>query len=501
MNSTPAVIKPPVGAIAAGIVLSIVILLLWGLQLATVASLGRSDAAGNGLGQAYAAIQLIVLWLLLTVLTILACAKGKGPGAANVAALVIVPASGLVASAAAGLLAQPDIAPHLWPIVVPALVPPLIVAWALFTLSAARLRAGITGVVAGVLLATIVAVCVSIWPLSQMRKAVEDQEAARLQKYDADFARVPGNAPLWDWTPFLDTRDGTKREKVLDSIRKLDRRQAEAMLDRGDFPVGYLGFFDLDPTPALCAKARGLLGKQVEPLVHNSDKPQPYSAIASQVSGAVAAMAWLVGYGCSCDVESKAWETMAKAYADPSYDVHRLAELRDPRQLGRTLRERPERFSMLNAQSHLRGWLRFVDDTALQAQVLAGARQVGSRTADAVEILRDKYDEESRWKLLRYLVKLDLEATQPLCLNALSELHGQFARIYRPATTDEPRPYSELLQRLGTSEQLPDLIWLARHGCTAETELNEAIALVSAYQDSADRTKMLATLTALRSAR
>ena len=239
------------------------------------------------------------------------------------------------------------------------------------------------------------------------------------------------------------------------------------MLDRGDFPVGYLGFFDLDPTPALCAKARGLLGKRVEPLVLNSDKPQPYSAIADQVSGAVAAMGWLVGYGCSCDVELKAWETMAKAYADPSYDVHRLAELRDPRQLGRTLRERPERFSMLNAQSHLRGWLKFVDDTALQAQVLAGARQVGSRTADAVEILRDKYDEESRWKLLRYLVKLDLEATQPLCLNALSELRGQFARIYRPASTDEPRPYSELLQRLGTERATarPDMAgaaWLHR---------------------------------------
>jgi hypothetical protein len=81
----------------------------------------------------------------------------------------------------------------------------------------------------------------------------------------------------------------------------------------------------------------------------------------------------------------------------------------------------------------------------------------------------------------------------------LSELRGQFARIYRPGPTDEPRPYSELLQRLGTGEQLPALIWLARHGCTAETELNEAIALVSAYQDSADRAKMLATLTAFRS--
>jgi hypothetical protein len=144
-----------------------------------------------------------------------------------------------------------------------------------------------------------------------------------------------------------------------------------------------------------------------------------------------------------------------------------------------------------------------VDDTVGggRAQALAGARQTGSRTADAVEILRDKYDEESRWKLQRFLVKLDLEATGPLCANALTELRAQFAKIYRPAAGDEPRPYSELLLRLGTSEQLPNLIWLARHGCAAGAEQDQAIALVNAYQDSADRAKMLATLTALRSAR
>ncbi len=503
MNTTPSLTKPPTGAIAAAVVLSIVILLLWGLQLATLASLGRSDAAGNGLAQAYAAILMIVLWLLLMVLTILAAAKGAAPRAATIAVLVIVPASGLVASAAADLLSRPFISPFLWPLVIPALIPPLIVAWCLFALSASRLRASAIRIVAGVLLAAVVAVCVSIWPLWQMRKSVDDQEAARLQKYDTDLARVAANAPLWDWTPFLDPRDGTKRERVLDSIRKLDQRQvqAETMLDRGDFPLRFLGFFDLDPTPALCAKARALLGKQVEPLALNSGKPQPYAAISDQVSGAVAAMGWLVGYGCSCDAESQAWETMATAYADPSYDVHRLAELRDPKQLGRIVRERPERFAMLNAQSHLRGWLKFVDAAGLQAQALAGARQTGTRTADAVDILRDKYDEESRWKLQRFLIHLDLEATEPLCVNMLSELHAQLAKIYRPAATDEPRPYSELLLRLGTSEQLPNLIWLARHGCAAGAELDESIALVNAYQDSADRARMLATLTALRSAR
>src|SRR3954463_15177738 len=100
MTDTPSLSKPPVGAIAAAIVLSIVILLLWALHLATVASLGRSDAAGNGIGQAYAAIQMIVLWLLLMVLTILAAAKGAAPRNATIAALLLVPVSGLGASAA-----------------------------------------------------------------------------------------------------------------------------------------------------------------------------------------------------------------------------------------------------------------------------------------------------------------------------------------------------------------------------------------------------------------
>jgi hypothetical protein len=79
-------------------------------------------------------------------------------------------------------------------------------------------------------------------------------------------------------------------------------------------------------------------------------------------------------------------------------------------------------------------------------------------------------------------------------------------RVARPVhkglsarANDEPRPYSELLERLGNGEQLPDLIWLAGHGCAAEPELSEAVMLVNAYQDSPGRAAMLATLTQLRS--
>jgi hypothetical protein len=44
---------------------------------------------------------------------------------------------------------------------------------------------------------------------------------------------------------------------------------------------------------------------------------------------------------------------------------------------------------------------------------------------------------------------------------------------------------------------LPDLIWLAGHGCAAGPELNEALTLVNAYRDSPGRTEMLAALTQL----
>jgi len=487
-------------AIAGAIVLSAVIAPLWVLNLATLASLGNSDAAGNAIGEAYAAIQIIALWTLLTIITLIAGVKGTAPKPAIAAALVIVPASGFVVMSAAELLARAHLSPHLWPIVIPAAIPPLAVIWCFLALLG---RTRMAGIALGALPVAVVAVCLLIQPLSLMRKAVNDVEAARRQKYDADLARVPAGAAMWEWTPFLDTRDDTKREKVLDSIRGLEQRQAQAeiMLDRGDFPIQYLGFFDLDPTPALCDKARNLLRQRLAPLALKTPNSKPYSDIAVQVSDAVAGMNWLVGYDCSCDAESAAWESMAKGYRDTNFDVYRLAELRDPKELGRTLRERPERFSMLGPKSHLKGWLKFADDKDLREQALAGAHALDHRTADAVDIFVNKYDDESKWKLLRYLTALDLEATMPLCANALSQLHGQFAKVHRPGPNDEPRPYSELLERLGNGEQLPDLIWLAGHGCEAGAELSEAVALVNAYRDSPGRKEMLAELTRLRSGR
>ena len=87
---------------------------------------------------------------------------------------------------------------------------------------------------------------------------------------------------------------------------------------------------------------------------------------------------------------------MAKGYRDTNFDVFELAELRDPKELGRVLREYPARFSMLTPKAHLKAWLGYANDYALREQALAGARRLDHRTADAIELLSDKNNPSAR---------------------------------------------------------------------------------------------------------
>ena len=65
------------GALGGAIALAIA--LLWAIALAASSHLSGSDAAGNGLAQAFAAIELFVLWALLAILTIVAAVGGAMP--------------------------------------------------------------------------------------------------------------------------------------------------------------------------------------------------------------------------------------------------------------------------------------------------------------------------------------------------------------------------------------------------------------------------------------
>jgi hypothetical protein len=485
------------GALGGAIALSLAIVLLWVIALAALSHQSGSDAAGNGLAQAFAAIELFVLWTLLAILTIVAAVGGAMPPVGKLAALILVPATGVAAFVAQKLLAEPRITPYLWPLLVPAVTPPLVIAFSLWTLIPDLRRTLPAGIAVGVFIAGLAAVCVALGPMMQARNVEAARLDAEREKIEAAYASLPADAALADLLPFLETRNAQREDEVLERIRARPQRQseAEAMLARGDFPLKFLGRIDLLPSPAICENARAELRQRVAPLVIDKQDSRPYADVADEVEGALAAMDWLVGYGCPCDDESLAWEQMANKYRDTNFDVVELKELRDPKALGQTLREDPENFLMLNEQSSLKAWLKFADKSELRAQAIAGARKLDHRNADAIAMLNA--DEYTAWAALEYLPQLDLEPTPELCTAALAQVHRELEPIYR-ATADDPRSYQELEERMGTGEPLAAVIWLARHGCPASKELDEAEELVRTYQDSPDRAAMLATLGELR---
>jgi len=287
-------------AIAVSLGFGILALLFWVLALATLSDLAGSDAAGNGYAQVYAAIEVIILWGLLALITFIAGVKGVMTWPSVLAAAILIPASGVVTFFVLGLLSRPELPPFLWPIVIPAVVPPLVLAfsfWALIPPLHSVIPARLTG---GFVWGLTLLLCFAIVPLQQMRQQADASIAAASEKYNADLAKLSPDAPLRDWVPFLQSRSDIKQDEVLGRIRKLERRRsdAELMLGRGDFPLAFLGRFDLTPTQAICDKARALLRRQVEPLVLKTPNSKPYAAIAEPVSGALAAMKWLVGHNC-----------------------------------------------------------------------------------------------------------------------------------------------------------------------------------------------------------
>jgi hypothetical protein len=491
MSSGPEISR---AARVAGIVLAALGLLVWLIVAAQVSSLGTSDPAGNAMAAGFAGVGIILLWLLLSILALIAATKGGMPAWAR-PALLLVPASGLAAIVALELLSRPSIAPWHWPLIVPVLVPPLVVAYCLWSL----LRPPLTAFRAAALLGAIAILSAAIAPLYAMREATIAQQQTTRVNQRAALAQLPADSPLWAFTPFLDAEDQTIASDAFARIQTLERRQAdaEAMLAQGDFPLAHLPRLGLDVTPALCDNARALLRKRVEPLVLGAPGSKPYSDVAREVSAAHAAMSFLVGDGCACDTEARAWEDMAKTYRDTNYDVVLLAGLRDPGQLGRKLREDPDRFSQLGPQSHLKAWLKFTDDAATRERVIEGARKLDHRTTDAIEILTDKYQESVRFRLFRVMPMIDLDATPALCMAAANVLGRGIAGTYRPKA-DDPRPYSELLDRMGVGQPLHALVWLGEHGCAMPGIVDDAETLVRSYQDSRGRAEMLAALAKLR---
>ncbi len=481
------------------VALSTLALIVYAVMLSLLADLAGSDAAGNAYSQAYAAVAIIALWVLLAIILTIALAKGDAGWPVVTAAVILIPASAVASLFAMGLLTNPNQAPYLWPIVIPAGLPLLALALAFWMLlPGLRLTLpwpfGIPAICGAVIV-----LCLAIVPFNLIRDSARETIVAARAKMEAEYDKLPADAGLAQLLPFIGAFYGEKETELNRRVRSVPTRQseAEAMLARGEFPLRMLNQLDLDPAPSLCDKARAQLRQDAAALALKPGQSNPYTVIAQRVSDAVTAMQWLVGHDCSCDAESLAWEQMANAYSGGNFDVIELKRLRDPKELGRAQREYPEKFSMLTPKASLKAWLSFADQKEYRDRALAGARTLPHRNADIVAMLNDRSDDHVPWLAMAYLPQLDLEPTPDLCRATLGQINEAFAKVYRPKA-DDPRSYDELLGRLsGHGQHFAVLIWLAEHGCDASTTIKDAEDLIRSYRRSAASEAMLASLARL----
>jgi hypothetical protein len=258
--------SPPVGAV----LLALLAGLLYAMQLAVLHDSGHSDAAGDALGDAIVVLFGVTLWIVLAGLMLVAYKNGRMPDWAVSGALVLVPLSGYACFTATNLYA----AHGGWAFFVPALVPPVIVVYALSIRIPALVEAvpeGFSSALAGGAIVALIAA--SIWASHLDKLAAPAREAALQAGYDkmlaeqekvaaedraadeAKFAALGPDSPLRDYLEYLNGSD-SRAQTAMEGARHAGSRQADAtaLLQQRDRLVDLRELWQLDigATPALC---------------------------------------------------------------------------------------------------------------------------------------------------------------------------------------------------------------------------------------------------------
>ena len=267
--------SPPIGAV----LLALLAGLLYLAELAVLHDSGRSDAAGNALTDAFVALFAIALWIVLAGLMLVAFKNGKMPTWAAIGALVLLPLSGYASYTAANLYANY----RGWAFIIPALVPPVIVLYALWIRMPALVAAlseTITSALAGCALVALIAA--SIWASYLDALAAPAREAALQATYErlraeqekasaeyrardeAKFAALSPDSSLSDYLEYLNGSDARARQ-AMEGARHAKNRQADAiaLLRERDrlTDMRELWQLNIEATPALCETYRAALQK------------------------------------------------------------------------------------------------------------------------------------------------------------------------------------------------------------------------------------------------
>jgi len=312
----------------------ILALLLWCGLTATLFSLNSSDAAGNGLSQAFAILMIFALWGLLALALLLIGRQGTMPAWVGVYALFLLPLSCAASVASVELLRNQWFVAGRLTIAVPIVTAALMIAFCAW-LYMPQLRAALPAKLATpATWGTVLVLSLLPWPmLTKLRregkeryarvqeefKAQEVREAESQREADLlKFKQLTPESPLREWLDF--TTDGNElRSRALEGIRNLARRQADAeeMIGFGlDLPMIELANLNLTPTAKFCAIAGEFLRKDAESFRPRVPDPAPYSVMAFRVERHLPAMHWLVEHNCDIDVGVATYAEVVKLYPD-----------------------------------------------------------------------------------------------------------------------------------------------------------------------------------------
>ena len=277
----------PIGAV----LLALLAGLLYFAYLASLHDAGRSDAAGNALTDAYLALFSTALWIVLVGLLLVAFKNGKMPIWAAIGTLVLFPLACYASFLSADLYAHQ----HGWAYIVPGLLPPVIVLYALWIRIpplVGVLSETIASVVAGGVIIALIGA--SYWashldalaaPARQeaqraayekMRAEQERVSAEYRARDEAKFAALSLDSSLSDYLEYLNGSDSRARP-AMEGARNAKSRQSDAIAllqdNRRLTDLRELWQLNIEVTPALCDAYRSALSRTAMKIDRSQSNP------------------------------------------------------------------------------------------------------------------------------------------------------------------------------------------------------------------------------------
>jgi hypothetical protein len=324
------VATPPRRGFPAGFVsLLVVALFLYAVTGATVADSRSSDAAGNALSVAFAAIFGGLLWIAIAVLLVMAKARGAMVAWAPWALFALMPAAVVAFFVAIGRFGEGDKPALIVVFVLPAL-PILYAVWARAPVLHARLRPAGTSATLLAMMAVLSLGTLSVGlraalpnPKAQEERAAaekarleQDAKARRdfQERESATFAALGPDSHIADYLPYLHNR--AFADQALAGIQKLKTRQADAvaLLERQPLnELTELWQFNLLATREVCeAYGSAFLAAVNRVTKARSD----YISAAIDLEWQLPNLKWLVRSKCDLSGPLDRAEANIKAVAD-----------------------------------------------------------------------------------------------------------------------------------------------------------------------------------------